>query len=163
MAGKLETKAVITVTKEVFRSCLIEKVLPAIRAKWPLCSDNETIFIQLDNARPHGYEMDIEFLEAACRDGFDMRLSFQPPNSPDLNVLDLGVFRAIQSSQYQQAPKNIEELVCAVEKSFEGLNNVFLTLHSCMVEVMKVYGGINYKVPHMGKNSLEKALDHLQQ
>lgn len=49
-----------------------------------------------------------------------------------------------------------------------------------MIEVMKDYGGINYKVPHMGKNKLmrnddlplylecerdvvERALAHLQQ
>ncbi|KAH7847713.1 hypothetical protein Vadar_029412 [Vaccinium darrowii] len=105
--------------------------------------------------------MDPEFIEAASKDEFDIRLSFQPPNSPDLNVLDLGVFRAIQSLQYQQALKTIDELVSAVKKSFEelsleSLNHVFLTFQACMVEVMKVYGGINYKVPHMGKNRLER-------
>ncbi|KAH7847471.1 hypothetical protein Vadar_026428 [Vaccinium darrowii] len=38
-AGTLETKAVIRVTKEIIRTCLIENVLPAIRAKWPRCID----------------------------------------------------------------------------------------------------------------------------
>ncbi|KAH7836835.1 hypothetical protein Vadar_006228 [Vaccinium darrowii] len=65
---------------------------------------------------------------------------------------------AIQTLQYQEAPTTIDELVNAVEKSFESLssenlNQVFLTLQSCMIEVMKVHGGINYKVPHMGKNN----------
>lgn len=157
-AGTLETKA-ITVTKEVTKSCLIEKVLPAIRAKWPHSGAVETIYIQQDNARPHIRGLDPEFVEAATQDGFDMRLSFQPPSSPDLNVLDLGFFRAIQSLQYQKAPKTIDELVDAVEKSFEemssdNLNRVFLTLQSCMVEIMKVNGGNNYKLPHMGKSHL---------
>lgn len=51
----------------------------------------------------------------------------------DMNVLDLGFFRAIQSLQHQEAPATIDELVSAVEKSFEelsstSLDHVFLTL-----------------------------------
>jgi len=52
-AGTLETKPILSVTKEVIRSCLIEKVLPTIYARWPLSSMEETIFIQQDNAKPH--------------------------------------------------------------------------------------------------------------
>lgn len=40
----------------------------------------------------------------------------QPPNSPDLNVLDLGFFRAIQSLKYKEASKTIDELVSGVGK-----------------------------------------------
>lgn len=43
-AGTLETKVVTSVTKDVIRSCLIEKVLPAIRSKWPRCGATNTIF-----------------------------------------------------------------------------------------------------------------------
>ncbi|KAF7142432.1 hypothetical protein RHSIM_Rhsim05G0202400 [Rhododendron simsii] len=80
-----------------------------------------------------------------------------------MNVLDLGFFffffTAIQSLQHQHAPLTIDQLVFVVEKSFEELssqtlNHVFLTLQTCMVEVMKVYGGNNYKLPHMGKGQL---------
>ncbi|KAH7863382.1 hypothetical protein Vadar_016764 [Vaccinium darrowii] len=146
----------INVNKDVSRSYLIGKVLPVIRSKWPRCSATETIYIQQDNAKPHIQGWDAEFLEAANQEGFDIRLLFQPPNSPDMNVLDLGFFRAIQSLQYQAAPKNVDELVHAVEKSFEELsseclNRVFLTLQASMIEVMKVNGGNNYKLPHMGK------------
>lgn len=82
---------------------------------------------------------------------------FQPLSSPDRNVLDLGFFRAIQSLQYQASPKTVvDELVLAVEKSFEDLSpeslkRVFLTLQASMIEVMKVNGGNNYKLSHMGK------------
>ncbi|KAH7858199.1 hypothetical protein Vadar_021189 [Vaccinium darrowii] len=119
----------------------------------------ETILIQQDNARPHIHEFDAKFLEEASKDGFDIHLVFQPPNSPDLNVLDLGFFRAIQTLQYQQAPKNVDELVSAVMRAFEELpserlENVFLTLQACMIEIMKVNGGIGYKVPHIGKGGL---------
>ncbi|KAK8631061.1 hypothetical protein V6N13_079825 [Hibiscus sabdariffa] len=155
-AGTLETKPILSVAKDVTRSCLINKVLPAIRAKWPSSSDKR-IFIQQDNAKPHIDIDDEQFLQAASLDGFN----FQPPNSPDLNVLDLGYFRAIQSLQHQESPTTIDELVRAVEKSFsdlspESLNNVFLTLQSCMIEIMKVNGGNNYKLPHIGKQRMER-------
>nr|GMC68321.1 Transposase, Tc1-like protein [Ipomoea batatas] len=95
-AGTLVTKPIESVNKEVTRKWLIDYVLPAIRAKWPL-SSSKSIFIQQDNARPHISVNDAKFLEAAQKDGFDIRLTCQPPNSPDMNVLDLGFFRAIQS------------------------------------------------------------------
>ncbi|KAM3205888.1 hypothetical protein P3L10_029298 [Capsicum annuum] len=157
----METKPIQSVTKDITRVCLIEKVLPAIRAKWTASDSNNTIFSQQDNARTHIGNNDLEFIEVARQDGFDIRLCFQPSNSPDLNVLDLGFFRAIQSLQYQRAPKIVDELVEAVERSSDEmkakqLNHVFLTLQSCMIEVMKDSGGNNYKVPHLNKNGLER-------
>ncbi|XP_023767508.1 uncharacterized protein LOC111916103 [Lactuca sativa] len=160
VAGTMETKPILSVNKEVTRSWLIEKVLPDIRAKWPR-GHTGPIFIQQDNAKPHIDVDDSEFLEAASRDGFDIRLCFQPPNSPDLNVLDLGFFRAIQSLQEQEALSTTDELVNAVQTSFERmqsqqLNNVFLTLQTCMKEIIKVQGGNNYHIPHIGKSRLDR-------
>ncbi|XP_019196986.1 PREDICTED: uncharacterized protein LOC109191356 isoform X2 [Ipomoea nil] len=85
----------------------------------------------------------------------------KPPNSPDMNVLDLGFFRALQSLQHQEAPRNVDELVAATHKAFneisvESLSNVFLTLQLCMVEVMKKFGGNNYKLPHINKQKLAR-------
>ena len=129
VAGTLETKPILSVTKDVTRSWLIKKVLPTIRARWPK-GDTGPTYIQQDNMKPHIGVDDAEFIQEASRDGFDIRLRFQPPNSPDLNVLDLGFFRAIQSLQEQEVLGNINELVRAVETSFERmssneLNNVF--------------------------------------
>ncbi|XP_031112047.1 uncharacterized protein LOC116016020 [Ipomoea triloba] len=159
-AGTLETKPIESVNKEVTRKWLIDYVLPAIRAKCPP-SSSKTIYIQQDNARPHISMNDVEFLEAAKKDGFDIHLTCQPPNSPDMNVLDLGFFRALQSLQHQEAPRNVDELVVATHKAFneisvESLSNVFLTLQLCMVEVMKKYGGNNYKLPHINKQRLAR-------
>ncbi|KAL4581255.1 hypothetical protein LXL04_017465 [Taraxacum kok-saghyz] len=154
----LETKPILSVTKEITRSWLLNKVLPAIKAKWP---PNHTgpIFIQQDNAKPHIDVNDSEFIEASSRDGFDIRLCNQPPNSPDLNVLDLGFFRAIQSLQEQEVLHTVDELVSAVQTSFDKmqsheLNNVFLTLQTCMKEIIKVQGGNSYRIPHIGKSRL---------
>ena len=160
IAGTLETKACTSVTKDVYRSCLLHQVLPQIRQKWPLLS-SPTIYIQQDNARPHIRIDDDEFIRAAKQYGFDINLVCQPPNSPDLNVLDLGFFRSIQTLQHQEAPKNIDELQAAVEKAFNELsphclNNVFLSLQSCMVQIIKSFGDNRYKVPHMGKGQLAR-------
>ncbi|KAJ4430459.1 hypothetical protein ANN_22675 [Periplaneta americana] len=55
------------------------------------------------------------------------------PNSLDMNVLDLGYFREIQSLQHQSAPQTTDELIAVIETAFSQLtrnklNNVFLTL-----------------------------------
>ena len=62
-------------------------------------------------------------------------LNYQPPNSTDFNVLDLGFFTWIQSLEQKKQTKNIDELINAVEDSFNELNptkinDVFLTLQS---------------------------------
>ncbi|XP_022894148.1 uncharacterized protein LOC111408640 [Olea europaea var. sylvestris] len=118
-----------------------------------------TIFIQQDNAKPHLDVNDINFAEAGRNDGFDIHLCRQPPNNPDMNVLDLGFFRAIDSLQHQEAPTTIEDFILAIENAFQTfptkeLNNVFLKLQSCMVEVMRNLGGNNYRIPHMNKQKL---------
>lgn len=156
-AGTLETKPINPITKDVTRKMMIDKVLPAIESMWPGGNSGGIIFVQQDNAKPHISVDDPEFVEAAKRNGFDIRLCFQPPNSPDLNVLDLGFFRAIQTLQHEQAPKSIDELVAAVEKSFvelhhDKLNKIFLTLQLNMIEIMKKAGGNNYKQPHFDDN-----------
>ena len=158
--GTPETKAIQSITKQVIRSTLIDKVLPAIRQKWPenACKD---IWIQQDNARPHIAVDDAEFIAASNMDGFNMRLVCQPAQSPDLNVLDLGFFRAIQSLQYKSFPRNVDELVKSVEDAYEAfdprlLNYTWVHYQYCMIEVIKASGGNNYKNPHNGKMQMDR-------
>ncbi|CAI8613497.1 unnamed protein product [Vicia faba] len=161
VAGTMVTKAITLVKRDVVRSFLIDKVLPAIREKWPRDDLKSTIFIQQDNTRTHINHNDPLFCEAATKDGFDIRLMCQPANSPDLNILDLGFFSAIQSLQYKEAPKTIDQLIDAVVKSFENFpsimsNRIFVSLQLCMVEIMKVTGSNKYKIPHINKERLER-------
>ncbi|KAE8803060.1 hypothetical protein D1007_21081 [Hordeum vulgare] len=104
------------------------------------------IYVQQDNAKTHIPLDDPEFVAAAQAEGWDIRLTCQPPNSPDLNILDLG---------------SIDDIVIKVEQAFEEYpaersNMIFLTLQSCMVEVLKKLGGNRYKVPHMRKAVKER-------
>ncbi|MCH87977.1 transposase [Trifolium medium] len=160
-AGTLEIKPIQSVNKDVIRTYLLEKILPAIKEKWPREDIGQPIFIQQDNARTHIDSNDEEFCRVASQDGFDIRLMRQPPNSPDMNVLDLGLFRSLSAQQEKENLKTIDELLPAVEKAFEEyeptkINRIFLTLQSCMIEVMKIRGSNIYKIPHMQKEALER-------
>src|SRR5258708_32507636 len=67
---------------------------------------------------------DPEVMLEGKRDGFDIRVVFQPPNSPDMNVLDLGYFRSIQTLQHQHPSNSTEELIATVKRSFEELPHI---------------------------------------
>ncbi|XP_057771014.1 uncharacterized protein LOC130990797 [Salvia miltiorrhiza] len=137
-AGTMEMKAITSIKRETIKAFLIEKVIPAIQEKWPRTEQGETIFIQQDNARTHIPSDDPDFLAAISRSGLDIRLTCQPPNSPDFNILDLGFFRAIQSLQQKMRARNIRELVYAVEKAFYDYSPVKLNhvwSKKCLTEV----------------------------
>jgi hypothetical protein len=87
-AGTTVTKTIDSVTNVEHRQFLIEELLPAIRDNWP--RSGRSIRIQQDNARPHILPTDPAFVAAFTTMGLNNELVCQPPNSPDLNVLDLG-------------------------------------------------------------------------
>ena len=147
------------------RSYLIGKVLDAIVRRWPREYAGKTIYIQQDNAPSHVPVDDAEFAAAVAQTGLDIRLVNQPANSPDLNVVDLGLFASLQSLTYDRISRNLDDLIQNVDNEFQNydpanLNRVFLTLQACMIEVMKDGGGNRYKIPHMDKDRLD-ALDML--
>ena len=128
--GTLETKSV-TVTRTVYKTLLLDAVFPAIKAAWPPGAPKD-ICIQQDNARPHVSVDDPDVLRASQCDGFNIRLVFQPANSPDCNILDLGFFRALQSAQ------------------------IFRTLQYVLIEILKNNGGNNFRMPHPRKDQLAR-------
>ncbi|XP_021753832.1 uncharacterized protein LOC110719242 [Chenopodium quinoa] len=160
VAGTVKTKALQSLTKFVIRSVLIDEMLPAIRLKWPLGACKE-IWIQQDNARLHISPNDTNFLEAVTMDGFNIRLINQPAQSPDLNILDLGFFRAVQSIQYKEFPRSLEELLQAIENAYntydpKSLNFTWLHTQYCMLEILKVNGGNGYKTLTMEREGFKE-------
>lgn len=140
---------------------MINKVIPAIQAYWPEEDAGKPIFIQQDNARTHVSPADPQFHAAVEQTGLDIRLIYQPANSPDMNVLDLGFFSSIQSLTDKCDPRTIEELIRDVLNEYDEydsyyLKKVYITLQSCMIETMKCDGGNGYKMPHMNKDRLER-------
>ena len=157
---ELETKPIQSITKNHTTDMIVHKILPATRSKWP-ARLSKTIYIQQDNANPHIFDDDIVFRDATTLDGFSFHLLQQPPNSPDINVLDLGFFRPIQALQHQKSTYNYAQLVKAVNAAFESLQPnalklVWIILQACKVDVIKNLGGIDYHIPHMNKTKLAR-------
>ncbi|GMF12463.1 unnamed protein product [Phytophthora lilii] len=123
------------------------------RTKGTLCQNN---------AKPHVSPFDPDIVAAGSVDGWFIGLIFQPPNSPDYNALDLGLFASIQSIQYRYAIRDINNLIDVVEAAYEELStttqdNVFLTLLACMLCVLEADGGNDYTIPHQSKEKLRRA------
>ena len=108
------------VTKDVYRELLINQLILAILEKWPRRDrTSRTIYIQQDGAKTHIREDDKEFNIALMEQDIDAKLYMQTLNSPDVNLLDLGFFRAIQSLN-DASPKNEEELIQSVRVAYEN-------------------------------------------
>lgn len=87
----------------------------------------------------------------------------QPPKSPDFNVLDLAIFNAIQSRQYQVDTSKLDELIIAVTKAFNAIpsNTVekcFLTLQKVMESVIRCGGGNEFALPRVSKAHIRNGI-----
>ena len=88
----------------------------------------------------------------------NIQLVKQPPQSPDLNVLDLGYFNSIQSLQQTKVCHEVEDLVSAVVSSYVELDNrkmvnVWMTWKLVMLEVIRVGEYNTYVLPHVKSQS----------
>lgn len=151
----------VSITKDVYRKMLVEKVLPDILAKWP---DSNPILLQQDGAPAHINDDDEVFKQKVLElfsDAGAVRLYTQPAQSPDLNINDLGFFASLQSKYYMHSPKDALELIEMIEGTFQSyplttLNRIWLTLQGCMNEILDNQGDNKYKIPHMNKDRLER-------
>jgi hypothetical protein len=164
--GTMETKPV-NVDSKAYMRMVRNKVIPAIKAKFPQEPGpriKTVIRLQHDNATSHFQWFDPDFMDiwSENRQLWDFQVKEQPPNSPDCNVLDLGFFRALQSLQWQQEPATtIDGLIENVGLAFNEydpilINRVFLSHQQCMNCILEHNGDNNYKLPHMGKEQLER-------
>jgi hypothetical protein len=147
------------VTQEVYRRLLTTCVLPAIAAKWP---GSDRIILQQDGAKAHIKENDEEFHAAveAWDLGIPISLMFQPAQSSDTNVLDLGFFCALDAFK-QRITRTEQELIVAVQEAFDNyppyrLNYCFLTLMSVCNMILEHDGTNHWRIPHMGKDALTR-------
>ena len=59
---------------------------------------SRTIFIQQDGVKNHIHEDDEEFNNALMEQDINAKLYMQTPNSPDVNLLDLGFLEPFRAS-----------------------------------------------------------------
>ena len=149
------------VTKQVYRNLLIFKLLPVIMEKW-LRRDrlSRKIFIQQDGVKNHISENDKEFNDALTEKDINTKLYMQAANSPDINLLDLGFFRAIRSFN-DTTPKNEEELIELVSMAYNNyprqkINRTWFTLQCRFNQFITHNGDNNYNIDHIMKEKLEQ-------
>ena len=80
-------------------------------------------------------------------------------NSPDVNLLILAFFQAIQSFN-DAVPKNKEELIHAVSEAYHNcpqvkLNCTWLTLQSVFNQIILNQGDNDYNIEHLLKEKFE--------
>ena len=155
-----------TVDQQVYRDLLLQKVVPAIMERWPrrdLNNNRVVIRIQQDGPQSHIRPDDQGFYQGLQRLGMQNKvlLYTQPPNSPDLNINDLGLFRALQASYEKLIAKNASEIIDNINRVYaeyetERINKVYLSLMTVMNMIVKRNGDNDFDVPHIGKDALAR-------
>ena len=120
-----------------------------------------TIIIQLDGASAHNIEKDIDVKRSIFDNDLPIIFRKKPPQSQDLNVLDLGYFNSIQGLQYKKEFETVNDLVSNVLKSYEDLDyrkllNVWITLQLVMLSIIRVKGDNTYHLTHINNIKLEQ-------
>ena len=128
---------------------LEDHLFPKLKAAWP----SGTITVQTDNAKPQVGE--------AAQDAFGrwprIRMLRQPARSPDVNILDEGIFHHLQVAVDKQRPgRNAstyearQELETAVEEAWQGMPAVQMTktahhLNDVFLAIIHFKGGNMYR------------------
>jgi hypothetical protein len=164
-AGTLEWENE-NICNDYYRDLMINNVFTEIMNKWPVGEWNNPSFkilIQQDGAGGH-CSHDDAYLTGALEDlGLANKISIytQPPNSPDLNLLDLGMFNALQAAYYKKAPLNAVQLITMVEETYEEypaskINRIFLSLQLVYNLIIEQDGDNHFEVTHINKEKLER-------
>ena len=96
----------------------------------------------MDNAGGHGTNKTKQEYTRILKDEFNVQVEFQVANSPELNMLNLGAWMAIQS-EVEEIHKNCtmqhDFLSSSIHTAFENLDESILTrIYNCWVKVLKI-------------------------
>ena len=139
-----------------------------LKASGDLCGIDNCV-VQQDGAKPHISKHIVPQIAAeGKRDGKNIVVETQPPQSPDLNVLDLAFNSSIQSvaKRIKYSVKSVEDFIDQVTEVFRSYPSDKL-LRICALqlvayrEILQNLGGNQYDMPHTHirlrqKNNFEK-------
>lgn len=94
----MQTIVIQVVDQTKIRKLLINNMLPSICEHWPRALpelNSKKILLQEKNAKRYTLLDDLALTEKLSADGQDIQIIWQPHNSSDINVLDLGFSQSI--------------------------------------------------------------------
>jgi hypothetical protein len=132
-------------------------VFDMIEAKCPWLR-GQRFYIQQDGARPHTADGTIdELIAAGTGDGWTPLIITQPPNSPDVNINDLGFFHSLKTDIKKICSHctSRTEMMANVLQAFEEypsskLDGIWACYFNNLRSIMACDGGNDYKQAHNG-------------
>jgi hypothetical protein len=154
------------INREKYKELLMDNVIQSIIDKWPInefTDPNFKIMIQQDNAGGHCTADDEDLLDYVESIHLLHKIGFynQPPNSPETNLLDLGLFNAIEHQYYKHSPRTPMDIIRLVEQTYEEydwrkINYLWITLQSVYDQIIVHHGDNHFNIPHMNKAKLDR-------
>ena len=133
---------------------MMKRVVTQIRRKM---QHHPVVTIQMDNASPHHIRTALEaHISVTHRRTFpELRLMWQPPQSPDMNANDLGFYRSFDAVVQRARGRHFDKAAIhsAVMKAWETydsstLHRIFDTKTAVLQKVILADGGNNYDLHH---------------
>ena len=157
-AGTIEFKSYSVDSANFYEALTMEDGMLNAIAEVMKESGVDHVIVQMDNAPGHiGKDNPAEIDQWIEENDVNMTISFQPPNSPDLNICDLTFFVSLQarSDRLKKDKKGVQGLMDAVEEAFDEydrdtLERLFGHLYACYNEILKCEGSNQYDQPHAG-------------
>jgi hypothetical protein len=143
--------------------------------EWMSWLRDVNVIVQHDGAKPHTGDDNVNKLNlAGAQDGWNISVITQPPNSPDLNILDLGLFSSLKTRFYARGVTELsmQPLVDAVVEEFKNyepqtLINIWAEQYVIWNALLRDQGNNDYEIPHtqitkkarLGENSIDRKID----
>ena len=117
---------------------------------------DKKIIIQHDGAPAHtGKNLSTRVENLCSTEGWRVILRTQPPQSPDLNILDLGFFHSLKTKCFQLKHKaeNMNQLIENVKFAFKEYDcktilGIWGELFAVYNKILEVKSKNTYKLPH---------------
>ena len=143
------------------------KISDAINNKWPANHWHRVVKVQMDNTTPHIDSKNKLWVKKRASMRIQVELVCQPAQSPDLNVLNLGLWNLVQSRQRKRKPMHKKfDLACGIQECFAlvpltTVNLCFVTLQNMMREVKNENGSDSFKTLQKRKYAPVEINDNL--
>jgi len=154
-----------TITADLYRTFMCE-IIAEVKNKMPWLRE-EVVIIQQDGASPHVGRGNLDFFyEEGHKDGWNINIVTQPPQSPDLNVNDLGFFRSLKCrvDHLKNGANDMNELfqaICDAWEEFDQttLDHIWGHQYDCYRAIIGCLGDNVYEAPHEGMRNRVDPVD----